>query len=288
MKLIKHNHKAVYEPIVDLVTFRALPTRSIAMNQLDPFIFLNHHGWQNYPPNNNGLPFGPHPHRGFETVTFILEGDLLHRDNSGGDSVIHAGGVQWMTAGSGLIHAEVSSPAFKQQGGPLEILQLWVNLPSKYKMVPPSYTGLQKAQIPTVAWDNGKVKAHIIAGQWQDVAGPIQAHTDIHLASLEFAAGGKHTFTVDPGKTVFLYIVKGDLLINGEATGMHHLVEFNPEGKTIDMKAQTDAYVLFGFATPYQEPFVAMGPFVMNTQQEIMQAYDDYNKGKFGDAGDMD
>src|SRR5512147_1672581 len=137
MKTIKAHHKAEYEPIGDLVTYRVMPNNHIPMNQLDPFIFLNHHGWQQYAPNNNGLPFGPHPHRGFETVTFILEGDLMHRDSSGVSSVIKAGGVQWMTAGRGLIHAEVSSDEFKKNGGPLEILQLWINLPAKYKMTEP-------------------------------------------------------------------------------------------------------------------------------------------------------
>src|SRR3982074_730528 len=131
MRTIKAIHKAVYEPIVDLVTYRVMPTDTIAMNALDPFIFLNHHGRQEYLPHNHGLPFGPHPHRGFETVTFILAGDLLHRDSAGHESVIGAGGVQWMTAGRGLIHAELSSPLFMQRGGPLEILQLWVNLPSR-------------------------------------------------------------------------------------------------------------------------------------------------------------
>jgi len=154
-------------------------------------------------------------------------------------------------------------------------------------MIPPAYTGLQKDEIPVVQWDDGKVQANVVAGVWDGTSGPLQAHTDIHLASLEFSAGGKHTFTIEPGKTVFLYIVKGEMLINGEATGMHHLVEFNADGKTIEMKAQTDAYVLFGYASPFHEPFVAMGPFVMNTQQEIMQAYDDYNKGKFGHPGDL-
>ncbi|HVG40743.1 MAG TPA: pirin family protein, partial [Chitinophagaceae bacterium] len=148
MKKIKAIHKAVYEPIGDLVTYRALPANGVAMNQLDPFIFLNHHGFQQYPPHNNGLPFGPHPHRGFETVTFILQGDLMHKDSSGGGSIISAGGVQWMTAGKGLIHAEISSEEFKQKGGQLEILQLWINLPAKYKMVAPKYIGLQQKDIP--------------------------------------------------------------------------------------------------------------------------------------------
>src|ERR1700754_698720 len=174
MRRVKAIHKAVYEPIADLVTYRAMPTQTMAMNQLDPFIFLNHHGWQNYPAPNNGLPFGPHPHRGFETVTFILEGDLTHQDNSSGKSIIKAGGIQWMTAGSGLIHAEVSSEAFKQEGGPLEILQLWVNLPAKYKMVAPHYVGLQKEDIPEILTDEGKVIIHVISGEWNGVTAPIK------------------------------------------------------------------------------------------------------------------
>ncbi len=282
MKLIKHNHKAVYEPIADLETYRALPTQAVSMNQLDPFIFLNHHGWQEYSPNNSGLPFGPHPHRGFETVTFILEGDLVHKDSSGASSVIKSGGVQWMTAGSGLIHAEVSSEEFKKHGGPLEILQLWVNLPAKHKMVKPSYKGLQQNEIPTVKWNGGKIEAQLISGKWDGVDGAISPLTDIHLASIRFQANSSHSFSVEPGKTVFLYVVKGELMINGEKTGMHHLVEFNQDGKIIEIKSVIDAIILFGHATPFHEPFVAMGPFVMNTQEEIMQAYDDYNQGKFG------
>lgn len=282
MKTIKVKHKAEYEPIADLVTYRAMPTRLMPMNELDPFIFLNHHGRQEYPPNNNGLPFGPHPHRGFETVTFIIEGDLMHKDSSGAQSVIKAGGVQWMTAGSGLIHAEVSSEEFKQHGGSLEILQLWINLPAKYKMTTPKYAGLQKNEIPKASWDNGNVTAHIISGYWTNVKGPIESLTDVHLASIEFKASGKLSMPVDKDKNVFLYIVKGKTLVNGEDAEMHHLVEFSHEGTMIEIKALTDALLLFGFATPFHEPFAAYGPFVMNTQQEIMQAYEDYHAGKFG------
>ncbi len=282
MKTIKANHKAEYDPIADLVTYRAMPTKHVAMNQLDPFIFLNHHGWQEYKPGNNGLPFGPHPHRGFETVTFILEGDLTHKDSSGASSVIKAGGVQWMTAGSGLVHAEISSEEFKKNGGPLEILQLWINLPAKFKMTQPKYVGLQKDDIPTLQWDNGKVTAQIISGRWDETKGAVQPLTDIHLSSINFKEGGKHTFEIEPGKNIFLYVVKGEVLINGEHATMHHLVEFNHDGKMIEMKAVSDAVILFGYATPLHEPFVAYGPFVMNTQEEIMQAYKDYNNEKFG------
>jgi len=282
MKTIKAKHKAEYEPVGDLITYRAMPTRVMPMNELDPFIFLNHHGPQEYPPQNHGLPFGPHPHRGFETVTFILEGDLMHKDSSGASSVIKSGGVQWMTAGRGLIHEELSSDEFKAKGGPLEILQLWINLPAKYKMTKPKYIGLQKEDIPVVSWDDGKVSAHIISGYWTNIKGPVDPLTDIHLTSIEFKEGGKLNMPVEKDKTVFLYVVKGKTLINGEAAETHDLVEFSHEGIMIEMKALTPALLLFGYATPFHEPFAAYGPFVMNTHEEIMQAYEDYNAGKLG------
>ena len=282
MRSIKAVSKAVYEPIGDLVTYRAMPTEAVPLNALDPFLFLNHHGWQEYGPHNHGLPFGPHPHRGFETVTFILEGDLTHKDSSGAISVIKAGGVQWMTAGSGLIHAEISSEEFKAKGGPLEILQLWVNLPARLKMTAPKYTGLQKEEIPEVLLDEGRVKLYPVAGRWGDVEGPIQPLTDIHLGRIVFAEGGQHTFTVPAEQTIFFYVIKGEVAVNGQDAGRIHLVQFGHDGEEVQIRANTDAEILFGYATPFREPMVAYGPFVMNTREEIMQAYDDFNKGKLG------
>jgi len=288
MRTIKAKHKAVYEPISDLVTYRAMPTDSVPMNLLDPFIFLNHHGRQEYHPHNNGLPFGPHPHRGFETVTFILEGDLTHKDSTGIVSVIKEGGVQWMTAGSGLIHAEVSSPEFKAKGGPLEILQLWVNLPAAFKMTAPKYTGLQKSDIPVINFDNGKVSAHIVSGNWDGSKGPFEPLTDIHLSFIFFEEGGKFAFNIPEKQNVFLYIVKGEIKVNGEFVGIHYLVEFNHDGEELQMEATTDATILFGYATPFNEPVVAYGPFVMNTREEVQQAYEDLKKGKFGDGRELE
>jgi hypothetical protein len=284
MRSIKKLHKAVYEPIADLITYRAMPTRTLPMNALDPFIFLNHHGRQEYPAHNNGLPFGPHPHRGFETVTFILEGDLTHKDSSGAESTIRAGGVQWMTAGSGLIHAEVSSDLFKREGGPLEILQLWVNLPARHKMTTPKYTGLQASAIPFAQWDEGRIRANLISGDWHGVEGAFHPLTDIHLASLYFREGGTTRLCVAPEKTVFFYVVKGSFLVHEKTVGMHELVEFNAEGEEILVKAREESILLFGHATPFGEPFTAKGPFVMNTMEEINQAYEDYHAGKFGDV----
>ncbi|MDB5245906.1 MAG: pirin family protein [Segetibacter sp.] len=287
MRTIKAKHKAIYEPIADLVTYRAMPTPTVPMNMLDPFIFLNHHGWQEYLPHNAGLPFGPHPHRGFETVTFILEGDLTHKDSTGMVSVIKKGGVQWMTAGSGLIHAEVSSPEFKAQGGPLEILQLWINLPAKHKLTLPKYIGLQAEDIPVAKYDHEKVKAHIVSGNWNGVQGAFEPLTDIHLSFIDFKEGGKFDIKIPKEQNVFLYIVKGEIKVNGDDARIHHLIEFNHDGQMIEMKATTDAIILFGYATPFHEPFFAYGPFVMNTREEIQQAYEDMKNGKFGNGEDL-
>jgi quercetin 2,3-dioxygenase len=282
MRTIKAIHKAVYEPIADLVTYRAMPTQKVPMNLLDPFIFLNHHGRQEYLPKNGGLPFGPHPHRGFETVTFILEGDLVHKDSKTRSSVIKAGGIQWMTAGKGLIHAEVSSDEFKAKGGPLEILQLWLNLPAKHKMTEPKYIGLQSDQVPVVEYDRGKVKAHIVSGEWDGKEGPVKPLTDISLCWVDIEDGGKVQFDAPVEMNIFFYVVKGAVKVNGTDVLMHHLVEFHHDGDEINILAESDALILFGYGTPFNEPFMAYGPFVMNTKEEVMQAYDDYNKGLFG------
>jgi len=287
MRTVKAKHKAVYEPIGDLVTYRAMPTHTVPMNLLDPFIFLNHHGWQEYPPHNNGLPFGPHPHRGFETVTFILEGDLTHKDSTGTVSVIKEGGVQWMTAGSGLIHAEVSSPEFKAKGGPLEILQLWVNLPAKYKMTAPKYLGLQATDIPLVNLDNGKVTAHILSGNWNGTKGPFEPLTDIHLSFIYFQKGGKFGIQIPQNENIFLYIGKGEIKVNNDVGTIHNVIEFEHDDEEIQIEAATDAIILLGYATPFNEPVVAYGPFVVNTRQEVQQAYEDLKNGKFGDEEDL-
>ncbi|HET9019913.1 MAG TPA: pirin family protein, partial [Acetobacteraceae bacterium] len=266
--------------IGDLTTRRPLP--GPALDLLDPFLFLNHHGPQTYPPNNHGLPFGPHPHRGFETVTFILDGELAHRDSGGHESIITAGGVQWMTAGSGLVHAELSPEAFMRRGGGLEILQLWVNLPARLKMTAPKYTGLQAADIPSFVTDEGRVTIEPISGTWDGHAGPIDSPTDVQMAVLRFAPRGHLRLPVARGRTIFLYVVRGSMVIGGTGAEAFHLVELNDDGDMVELGAATDAVVLFGHAPPFNEPVVAHGPFVMNTREEIIQAIRDYQAGKFG------
>lgn len=280
MRTIKFIHQAISAPIADLVTFRALPTDSI--NHIDPFLFLNHHGHQVYPENNRGLPFGPHPHRGFETVTFILEGDLAHKDNSGAESVINAGGVQWMTAGKGLIHAEVSSADFMKDGGNLEILQLWVNLPSKHKMVDPAYKGLQKNEITVIELDEGKVTLDAVSGNWGGTKGVFEPLEDVALATLNFKKGGVYKAAIPAERNIFFYVIKGSVKVNGQIAKKHDLVEFKQDGKLLQIEAEEESTLLLGHAVPFNEPIISHGPFVMNTMEEIHQAFDDYNTGLFG------
>lgn len=272
-------HPARRDDIGDLITRRPLP--GPGLDQLDPFLFLNHHGPQSYPANNKGLPFGPHPHRGFETVTFILEGSLAHADSASHQSVIHAGGVQWMTAGSGIVHAEVSPPEFLREGGPLEILQLWVNLPSRLKMTEPRYIGLQQDAIPAVALPGGG-ELNLIAGEWQDSAGPIDTLTGIFMSTVNLPAGAREQLPVAPGRQVFLYVVSGDVMVGGEPAKAHHLIEVDRDGESLDIEASSDARLVFGHGEVIDEPVYSHGPFVMTTRDEIVQAVEDYQNGKFG------
>lgn len=274
-------YKAVDAHMGDLITYRALPTQYI--DYIDPFLFLNHHGPQIYKPHNRGLPFGPHPHRGMETVTFMIDGDISHKDNSGHESVIGSGGIQYMRAGRGVIHSEVSSDEFKQNGGPLEILQLWLNLPARLKMSEPFYIGKQKEEIPVVKLDEGRVEADLIFGDWDGKKAALESETGLHFNVIRFQPQGKITIPVPEGNNIFFYVVRGEVTANGTAVKALNLAEFDTTGGELNLSAATESILLFGYAQPFNEPVVSQGPFVMNTEQEIVEAYRDYQMGKFGD-----
>jgi redox-sensitive bicupin YhaK (pirin superfamily) len=279
-KTIRRLHPALRDDIGDLLTQRPLPGPQL--DQLDPFLFLNHHGPQTYPPGNRGLPFGPHPHRGFETVTFILDGMLTHEDSAGHASVIRAGGVQWMTAGRGIVHAEISPPEFLRDGGPLEILQLWVNLPGRLKMTEPAYQGLQRDQIPALDAGDGAT-LNLIAGEWNGVAGPVRSLTGVFMSTVALRAGGRMRVPGGlHGRSVFLYVVRGAILIDGQRASAFHLAELSEQGDAMEMTAEADTVLLFGHAEPIGEPVVSHGPFVMNTREQIAEAISDYQAGRFG------
>ncbi|WP_407316263.1 pirin family protein [Pseudomonas sp. nanlin1] len=280
---VTQQYPALRDDIADLSTRRPLP--GPGLEQLDPFLFLNHHGPQVYPPANQGLPFGPHPHRGFETITFILTGELAHLDSGGHESVIRAGGVQWMTAGAGVVHAELSPASFKHAGGPLEILQLWLNLPGKLKMTAPAYTGLQADAIPVLQLDQGRARVHLVSGEVAGQRGPFQSLTDTCLMSVQLSAGAEIELPAPLGRQVFLYVVDGDQVsVAGTALNAQHLVALDDSHAGVRLTSQGDATLLYGHAAPLNEPVVSYGPFVMNTQEEIRQAVVDYRAGKFGEV----
>ncbi len=280
MRNIKAIHRPVYAPIDDLITYRAMPTHSV--QDIDPFLFLNHHGPQVYPANNNGLPFGPHPHRGFETLTFIFKGDIMHKDTGGGESVIREGGIQWMTAGRGLIHAEVSSEEFKRTGGEEEVIQIWLNLPSQHKMAEPKYTGLQKDQIPHIKSDDGKAEISLISGEWDGHKGPVKPLTGLFTSSINFEKGGQLAANVPTDHAILFYVLNGSLLVNGERVKTHDLVEFEANAGQLHVEAEEGSRIIFCHGAPTHEPIVAHGPFVMNSEEEIQQAFLDYQSGKMG------
>nr|WP_243846362.1 pirin family protein [Rhizomicrobium palustre] len=265
------------DDIGDLVTRRPVPGPKL--DRLGAFLFLNHHGPQVYPPNSHGLPFGPHPHRGFETVTFILEGELAHKDTGGHESIIGPGGVQWMTTGSGLIHEEVSPESFKKSGGAMEILQLWVNLPARLKMTTPRYTGLQVEALPVIEDEGASVQ--LLSGEYMGRTGPFETLTGVFMSVVRLTTGAGAYFDGLKDRDVFLYVVRGSISVDGTKADKFNLVELT-SGDAVEIFAGEDSLILFGHAEPLNEPVVAYGPFVMNTSAEIQQAIDDYRAGKFG------
>ncbi|MCX2743290.1 pirin family protein [Mangrovivirga sp. M17] len=279
-KKVKAIHTGIYDPIADLKTWRAMPTQDI--NNLDPFLFLNHHGPQKYEPDNNGLPFGPHPHRGFETLTFVLQGDITHKDSVTGESVINAGGIQWMTAGSGLIHAEVSSEKFKKEGGMEEVIQLWFNLPSNLKMIEPNYIGLQKDKIPAVKTEDGLGTVHLVSGHYNGEKGPVKSLTGLFTSTIDLSENGEFHIELPDDNQVLLYVINGNINIEGHQAKTHQLIELSLEGNELFFSANEDSQIIFCFGKPFNEPIFAHGPFVMNTAEEINQAIEDFQSGKLG------
>lgn len=251
------------------------------IDQIDPFLLLHHMGPELQKPGHPGvLEVGAHPHRGFEPVTFVFEGEVHHRDSRGNDSKIKAGGVQWMTAGMGIVHSEMASQEFIQSGGPLEIIQLWINLPSKLKMIQPRYQGYQKEDIPTIE-DNG-IAINVISGSYNDIKGPVESITDITAYTINHKDKGETEITVPPSNHILLYQLNGRSKINGVETGDHKMVSFKGDGEHIKIEGVVPGKILLVHGAPLHEKVVQHGPFVMNDQTEILRAMRDYQMGKMG------
>lgn len=278
MRSIEGVKTAIAAHMPGLKTWRAMPVPGLSMR--DPYLFMNHHGPENFPPNNQGLPFGPHPHRGFETLTFIVEGELVHKDSEGFESRIVKGGIQWMTAGAGIIHSETSSEAFLEKGGAMEILQLWINLPAKLKSSPPHYQGFQKESIPELPLAEG-AHLNLISGSFKGDSGPVKSPYPQFMSTIEAAAGSQFTLKTSDDE-VYFYLVSGSLEVNGQLVNKRQTVLFAPEAGDLEIKVHAPVYLIFGQAPRINEPVVAQGPFVMSSEADIQQAFMDYQAGKMG------
>ncbi|WP_257386417.1 pirin family protein [Tahibacter caeni] len=250
---------------------------------LSPFLLLDYAGPARFEPAERRRGVGVHPHRGFETVTIVYDGEVDHRDSTGAGGHIGPGDVQWMTAASGILHEEFHSDAFTRRGGTLEMAQLWVNLPARDKMGEPGYQSLRDADVPSVPLPDAAGTVRVIAGTHAGVRGPARTHTPINVWDLRLDHGGATTLALPEGHTLALAVLRGIVLVNGEAIVREaQLVQFARDGSEITLEANTDATLLVLGGEPIAEPVVGYGPFVMNTQQEIREAIADFDGGRFG------
>lgn len=254
-----------------------------AGNELSPFIMLDYNTPHYFPPTPNRRGVGEHPHRGFETVSIAYEGEIEHRDSHGGGGVIHAGDIQWMTAAGGLMHDEFQTENFAKNGGTQHFIQLWVNLPAKNKMDTPHYQAITKEQISEYKIDENGSVVRVMAGNFKDVKGAASTYTPINMYDIRLNKNAKVIFDVSEMHNAMLLVTKGNVTVNGSQAAKHmDFVVFKNEGETITIEATEDSMVFFISGQPINEPLARYGPFVMNTREEIMQAIEDVNAGKFG------
>jgi redox-sensitive bicupin YhaK (pirin superfamily) len=249
--------------------------------QMSPFLMLDFAGPAEFPPTNQRKGVGTHPHRGFETVTIVYEGEVSHKDSTGQGGTIGPGDVQWMTAGSGILHQEYHSEKFANEGGRLQMIQLWVNLPAKQKMTQPAYQSILKNQIPVVAvGDFGTVR--VIAGEYQGFNGPAKTFTPMNVWDVQLKKGSTLSLPAMNGWNTSIVVLKGLVESDQAAAKEAKMLMFSPDNEAIEIKAAEDSVFLLLSGEPINEPIVGHGPFVMNTKEEIMQAIDDFNAGAFG------
>jgi hypothetical protein len=263
-------------PVRSLFSYDRLGRKS------SPFLLLDYVGPHTFAPTAGRRGVGRHPHRGFETVTIVYEGEVAHRDSSGGGGVIGPGDVQWMTAGAGIVHDEFHSEAFARAGGPMRMVQLWVNLPAKDKMACPAYQSILARDIPTVDLPDGAGAARIIAGQLGDTTGPAHTFTPVNVWDVRLAREQTTRLALPEGHTAMVVVLSGRVAVSGEpSAGAAEMLLLDREGDSVELTASAEATLLILTGEPIDEPIVGYGPFVMNCEAEIRQAVDDFNSGRF-------
>jgi redox-sensitive bicupin YhaK (pirin superfamily) len=252
-------------------------------SEVSPFLLLDYAGPAEFPPTSHKRGVGEHPHRGFETVTVVYDGEVEHRDSSGGGGKIGPGEVQWMTAASGLVHEEFHGSEFAKKGGKFEMVQLWVNLPAADKKAKPGYQSIEKTAIPEAHLPEGAGTVRVIAGEYQGKIGPARTFTPMNVWDLRIATGKKVKLSLPENFTTLLFVLSGELLLaSGEKVKNAEMAVFETEGSDLQFEATENTKVLLLNGKPLNEPIVGHGPFVMNTEAEIQQAFLDYKSGKMG------
>lgn len=260
-----------------------LPANDI--EEVDPFILLHHYGPFEISPEKNPMDLGSHPHRGFEPVTFLLQGEQLHRDSLGNESVVKAGDVQWTTAGRGIIHAEGPHKEFVERGGTLEGIQLWINLPASKKMIQPNYQHVKDEDFLDVISNDEKVISKVVAGSWDRIGGKIQTQTPLDVFMIEAKEDGNTFVPIKENHQAMIYLIQGQVTINNSIVlrkDSDQMITFQQDGHGFNLEASEDAKLLFLSGEPIQEKVVNWGPYVMNTQTEVLEAMRDFQMGKMG------
>lgn len=284
MKKILGIHRSPHAHWVgDGFPVRSLFTYDQLARHISPFLMLDYAGPHTFPPTNARRGVGQHPHRGFETVTIVYQGELEHRDSTGAGGLIGPGDVQWMTAANGIIHEEFHSPAFARSGGVLEMVQLWVNLPARDKLTPAGYQTLLDAEIPRVALGEGIGSLRVIAGDYRGHRGPARTFTTMDVWDVRLQAGATLHLPIALGRNAALVALRGSIQVNDQQdVSPASLVLLERDGEHASVTALEDATVLLLSGEPIDEPIIGYGPFVMNSQAQIAEAFDDYHAGRFG------
>ena len=253
------------------------------MQRMDPFIMLDYNSRFYFPPSDKPKGVGVHPHRGFETVTIAYKGRVAHHDSAGGGGIIGEGDVQWMTAASGVLHKEYHEETFSKEGGEFQMVQLWVNLPAKDKMSKPKYQAIANQEMGVYKLENNGGKVEIIAGEYQSVKGPAITFTTISMLNAKLSENGNAVFNFPAHYNTALLVIDGEIQVNETAVvPADHFLLFENEGEQFTIKGLKDSTVLVLSGEPIKEPIAAHGPFVMNTRQELVDAFQDFQNGKFG------
>ena len=268
-------------PVRSLFSYNTLGTH------ISPFLLLDYAGPHVFEPTEHRRGVGEHPHRGFETVTIVYDGEVEHRDSAGNGGVIGPGDVQWMTAAGGIIHEEYHSPGFAKVGGPFRMVQLWVNLPAKDKMAAGTYQGIAKADIPVVSLPAGAGKVRIIAGEYRGTNGPAKTFTAINVWDMRIKADADVTLDLPAGHTAMIVVLTGHVTVSdAHQAGEAEVLLLDREGSDVQVHADGDATLLILTGEPIDEPIAGYGPFVMNSEAEIRQAVEDFNAGRFAMAAE--